>query len=595
MLHLLPRFREDRVLREQVAVCGRNMRVGLLGSWLTAVLGTWGRPGLVPDTALLAWFGAYSLLMLVALGVSAAIARQAWSPRRCASTLVCLFAAIGVAWGWLPLHSLNDPDPTTMMVGIGLVAGISAGVLTMNAPVLPVYLAYVATAVPLLGSACFLFGGQLTAVGWGTAVYALVTIGFAAHSEQAIHDAIVLRFENSELVARLKETMARAEAARDEALAANAAKSRFLAAASHDLRQPTHALGLLLDVLGRSELDDHQRRVLGNLVAAAGATRAMLNTLLDFSRIEAGVLQPRLRRFGLQELLTRIENELAIDADAKGLLYRTHETAWSVRSDPALVELVLRNLVSNAIRYTERGGVLVGVRRRGAKAVIEVWDTGIGIAPDKHAEVFREFHQLGNPERDRRKGLGLGLAICEGIARTLGHELALGSRPGKGSVFRFAIPLADMSEAPPAVTAIEVSTVSDETPLDVVALVIDDDDAAREALQTLLESWGATCHAVESIDDALAAVPQLQPDLLISDYRLREERTGGEAVSAVRAALARRLPAIIVTGDTAPQRLREAAAADAWLLHKPVTPEQLRSAIVAVLAGAAAEPDTVRG
>ena len=579
-MRLLPRFREDRILREQVAVIARNMRVGLGGSWITAVLGTWGRPGLAPDAGQLAWFGAYSALMALALLLHAAIAREAWTPRRSATALVLLFAAIGVAWGWLPLRFLGSVDPFAMLVAIALVAGISAGVLTMNAPILPVYLAYVTTALPMLGIACFAAGGPLAAVGWGTVVYVIVTIAFAAHSERAIKEAIELRFENTELVARLKDAMARAEAARDEALAANAAKSRFLAAASHDLRQPAHALGLLLDVLGRSELTEHQANVHRNLVGAAQATRDMLNTLLDFSRIEAGVLQPQVRDFGLQPLFARVEGELALESDARGLLYRTRDTTLAVRSDPALVELVLRNLVSNAIRYTERGGILVAARRRGEQVVLEVWDTGIGIAPDKQAEVFREFHQLGNPERDRRKGLGLGLAISDGIARLLGQPLRLSSRPGRGSVFRLALP-----KALDALAGHGESAAPDpDKRLRARLLVIDDDEHAREALRTLLESWGAACDAVESIDKALSSVRTAAPDLVISDYRLQEERTGGEAVAAIRRALGNRVPAILVTGDTAPERLREAAAADAVLLHKPVPPRQLRAAIDALLA-----------
>ena len=231
-----------------------------------------------------------------------------------------------------------------------------------------------------------------------------------------------------------------AEEAQLVAERANAAKSKFLAAASHDLRQPIHAQGLFLGVLARSELTVYQRELLSSARAALEASGEMLNTLLDFSRIEAGVIKPQIRSFLLQPLLNKIENEFAPQADAKGLVYRTRETFLAVQSDPMLVELILRNLVSNAIRYTEHGGVLVGCRQRGNKVVLEVWDTGIGIEPTHQQEVFREFHQLGNPERDTRKGLGLGLAISDGLARALNHGLSLASKPGRGTVFRLTVP-----------------------------------------------------------------------------------------------------------------------------------------------------------
>jgi signal transduction histidine kinase len=223
---------------------------------------------------------------------------------------------------------------------------------------------------------------------------------------------------------------------------ANRAKSRFLAAVSHDLRQPIFAQGLFLSTLARTELTPYQREILDNADAVAKSSVAMLNTLLDFSRIEAGVVTPRLQAFRLQPLLNKIEREFSVQADAKGITYRSRETPLLVRSDPVLVESILRNLVSNAIRYTERGGLLVACRKRNGQALLEVWDTGIGIAPENQMLIFREFLQLANSEQDRQKGLGLGLAIVDGLARTLGHELSLVSRLRRGSVFRLSLPLA---------------------------------------------------------------------------------------------------------------------------------------------------------
>lgn len=231
-------------------------------------------------------------------------------------------------------------------------------------------------------------------------------------------------------------------AARQRADNSNAAKSRFLAAISHDVRQPLHAQALFLDVLAGTELSAHQRELLDNANAAGKSCGEMLNTLLDFSRVEAGVMTPRLQSFRLQPLLYKMEREFGPQADAKGVVYRSRDTDLVVQSDPMLLELILRNLVSNAIRYTEQGGLLVACRQRGTQAILEVWDTGVGISSEQQQAVFHEFIQLGNPERDLQGGLGLGLAIADGLARSLQHSLSLASRPGCGSVFRIAIPIA---------------------------------------------------------------------------------------------------------------------------------------------------------
>ncbi|MFZ6756258.1 hybrid sensor histidine kinase/response regulator [Undibacterium sp. Ji50W] len=357
--------------------------------------------------------------------------------------------------------------------------------------------------------------------------------------------------------------------ARKQAEETTLAKSRFLAAASHDLRQPIHAQGLFLEVLARSELSILQREVLACVCSAAQASSEMLDTLLDFSRIEAGVIESHLRPFTLQVLLNKIENDLAGQADSKGIVYRSRETSTIVDSDPALVELVVRNLVSNAIRYTEQGGVLIGCRRRGGHLLLEIWDTGIGIHASQHQEIFLEFNQLSNPERDRRKGLGLGLAIADSLARKLGCELSLASRPGRGSVFRLALPVSD-SALLPQLAADSVPDFS--TMKDVRVLVIDDEEMVCAGMQRLLQSWGCDCTAAMSIDQAIASACARVPDLIISDYRLREQGNGAQAVSTLRTMCGVDIPALLITGDTAPERLREASASGIPLLHKPVAP-----------------------
>jgi len=210
--------------------------------------------------------------------------------------------------------------------------------------------------------------------------------------------------------------------------------------------------------------------------------------------------------------------------------------------------------------------------------VLEVWDTGIGIEPAHQTEVFREFHQLGNPERDRRKGLGLGLSIVEGLARTLGHPLLLDSKPGRGSMFRLTLPLTTGVCVDNAL----VLPQHDGQLTNVRVLVVDDDESVRTGTLHLLRDWGCVVEAADSIEEALVLAGKHVPDVVISDYRLRDQRTGLEAIAALRAVLGQSLPALLITGDTAPDRLREALNSNIPLLHKPVSPDQLHLGLVNV-------------
>ncbi|WP_437880200.1 ATP-binding response regulator [Pseudomonas sp. LRF_L74] len=485
----------------------------------------------------------------------------------------------GLAWGTLAWIVMGQaPLPYQLLVMASL-AGVSGNAVSLLAPVFPLY---ASMQIPhLLIVACRLWtldDNPYKVLAVGCLLYIVGQIGQALLIQRSSRQSIALRFENLELVERLRVASERAEQARQKAEDANLAKSKFLAAASHDLRQPVHAQELFLEVLARGELSELQRKVLGNARMAGQASAQMLNTLLDFSRIEAGVIEPQRRSFHLQPLLNKLENELGSQVDAKNIVYRSRETHLAVDSDPALLELMLRNLITNAIRYTEHGGLLVACRKRGNAVSIEVFDTGIGIAPEQQAEVFREFHQLGNPERDRQKGLGLGLAISQGLARSLGHELSLVSRPGQGSVFRLSLPLArDGIGADLLNTA---SQLQMERLCGMRVLVIEDDDIVREAMLQLLGNWGCECRAAEHIDEALQQVADWPVQMLISDYRLREHRTGAQAISQVRAAVGYPLPALIITGDTAPERLREARSSGVPLLHKPVSPAQLARALI---------------
>ena len=300
---------------------------------------------------------------------------------------------------------------------------------------------------------------------------------------------------------------------------------------------------------------------------------------------QAGVVKPVPQDFALQPVLYKIEREFGLQADDRDLVYRCRETDAVVHCDPALVELILRNLVANAIRYTRQGGLLVACRLRAGQAVLEVWDTGVGIAPEQHKEVFREFTQLSNPERDRRKGLGLGLAIAQGLAQRLGQTLTLSSRVGRGSVFRLTLPIATQAGAavPLAAAAASGGSAIEPPRCQARVLVLEDDPAIRSGLQQLLLQWGCECDPVESLEQALEIVRHHPPAAVICDYRLRGQNNGITAIAALRAVLGPALPAMLLTGDTDPERLIEAHASGILLLHKPVSADDLRHNLGALL------------
>lgn len=525
------------------------------------------------------WFACVACARVLCVGyVTLALRRGVTSQNR-VQLIVCtsvIKVFEGLAWGSLIWVVMEQGSLAQQLLAMASMAGVSGNAASLLAPVLPLYFSMQFAQLAAVSSKLWLTDGepyQVLAITCG--LYAIGLVGQALIAHRASRSAIALRYENRELVECLQVESERAEEARRKAEDANLAKSKFLAAASHDLRQPIHAQELFLEVLSRSDLSENQRKVLNQARAASQASAQMLNTLLDFSRIEAGVIEPQRRAFQLQPLFNRLENELGSQADAKGIVYRCRETSLSVDSDPALLELMLRNLISNAIRYTEQGGLLVVARKRGKKVSIEVFDTGIGIEPMLQTEVFREFYQLGNPERDRLKGLGLGLAITEGLARSLGHSLSLRSRPGSGSVFRVRLPWVKQT------VAHEMFAVPDAPQRSLVhlggmrVLVIEDDAFVREGMVQLLEDWGCECRAAESINEALQQVAQWPVQMLVSDYRLRENETGAQAISRIRETLGIPVPALIITGDTSSERLREARDSGLPLLHKPVSPMQL--------------------
>lgn len=380
---------------------------------------------------------------------------------------------------------------------------------------------------------------------------------------------------HAEMQARIAEATAELRTRKEEAERANMAKSRFLAAASHDLRQPMHALGLFISELSQCRLDAPSRRLLSKVSASAEAMEDLLDSLLDISRLDAGVLEPAIRSIPLQPILERIAATQRAAASENLVRLHIRPTQAHVVTDPVLLERILINLVSNAVRYSPGGTVYVACRARGENWRIEVRDNGIGIPPEAQENIFQEFVQLQNPERSRDKGLGLGLAIVRRLTDLLGHPLELHSAPIRGSLFAITLPSGQPED--------QATRVLDQRePGDLGGLriaLVEDDPLALTAMHSLLSSWGCDVTAAPDLHTLLARLAERgeAPQAVISDHRLAHGSSGIEVIRSLRQKYGAELPVALITGDTGPEALGQAEREGYPVLHKPVRPARLRA------------------
>lgn len=377
------------------------------------------------------------------------------------------------------------------------------------------------------------------------------------------------------------------EEAKQQADIANASKSRFLAAASHDLRQPLQTLALLQGMLAMTVKDERSQQLVVRLDETLGAISGMLNALLDINQIESGAVQAEPVLFPVNDLFERLKDEFCYHAQAHGLSFHVVPCSLSIESDPRLLEQMIRNLLSNALKYTKHGKVLLGCRRRKGILSIEIWDTGIGIPDSELQTIFEEYHQLDNPARERTRGLGLGLSIVRRLEALLGHRVHVRSRPGKGSVFAIdiALPAEDpIKHTEPAKPDSDTASAGEHNRTGTI-LIVEDDTEVRDLLELLLKGAG---HRVASVSDGASALDlvargMIRPDLLLTDYNLPNDMDGLSLVSKLRQKINREIPVIVLTGDISTGTLRNIAQQNCIQLNKPVKSKELTQAIQRLL------------
>ncbi|MDF1764103.1 MAG: hybrid sensor histidine kinase/response regulator [Oleibacter sp.] len=483
--------------------------------------------------------------------------------------VICL----GLIWGSAGLLFFDSTQPTKQLLLFSCIVGVTISGVSNSSVWLGSFLAFLLiTNVPMT-TMCFLEGStEYTGLGASFTAYMFVAYMISKSSNKSYIKINELGIKNYQLAMNLQTQYQISHAA-------NRAKTQFLASASHDLRQPVHSLALLIETLKSEAASDNAKDIISKMTTSVAAIDDLLVKLLDISKLDSGGIKIETSKFPLDPLITNIINECKPIAEKKGLIIENKNIEYYVESDMILLGNILRNFFTNAIKYTNKGSIKLTYEILKNDLIINISDTGIGIPESEFDNIFQEFVQLDNPERDRQKGLGLGLSICKRIADLLKHDLYMISSEGEGSVFSIVVPVVEQSHlsngGSPALTN-HIASLSG-----VRVLVIEDDSMVLSSTEKLLMSWGVSVKGATDIDTAIN-LTQDDPkwlDIIISDYRLAKNENGSQAIKMVCATAQRTIPGLIITGDTAPECLKELSESGFEVIHKPVKPAFLRNVL----------------
>ena len=478
----------------------------------------------------------------------------------------------GLIWGSITLLFLQTSQIESVLLVAIILTGMTAGSLVPLSTFMPAYYGFCLPALlPLSIVMLNQDTGGLILIGYMIFAFIVVNLGYSFVVNRNLAESIRLRFENLELLDDLKLQ-------KDIAVKANADKSRFLAATSHDLRQPLHAMDLYLGALENLLNNNEQKELLKKSRQSSTALSDLLGALMDISRLDAGDVIVNRRVVDASAVLQDIYNEFEDQAKQFGIELKIRVQNAYADTDPLLLARILRNLLTNALRHSQAKKILLSSRVIADRVYLEVRDNGCGIPAAETEKVFSEFYQLNNPERDRNKGLGLGLTIIKRISILLGHKIVLKSKQNRGCCFSLELPRIDTcSEASVEADFIQSADVSG-----LFIMLIEDELSVRDAMRTLLRQWGCellVADSLSSLEKELSSLSYPAPDLIIADYRLRENKNGLQAILLLRERFKEKIPAIVISGDTDKQIAQRVKQQGCVILNKPVLPEALRETI----------------
>src|SRR2546423_10952797 len=482
----------------------------------------------------------------------------------------------GALWGVAGVALFVPGDPGHQALLIVCLFGVILGGINLTAVYKASLYGFVLPALAPLIVRLAMEGDQLHAFIAAVMLVVLAFIvGFGHNLNNVLTQSLAIRYENVDLIGGREPQAAGGDLARAAAGAANRGKAQFLAAASHDLRQPLHALGLFAAALAAKVREPELKSLVDNVNASVDALERLFSAMMDISKLDAGALEPVRCSFPLAPLFARVDAALGEVAATRGLRLRVVATRTWVDSDPLLLERILFNLVSNAVRYTERGGAVLGVRRRGAFLAIDVCDSGIGISATERERIFDEVYQIDAAERHGKQGMGLGLAIIRRLAALLQHEVEVDSAPGRGSRFSILVPRTMPDEAAQSVSPALAS--SGPAFGGALIAVIDDELTVVEGMRAWLAQSGAVVVGAGSGKDMLTALGEhgRYPDLIVADYRLGGGALGTDAVALLRHELGLQIPAMLISGDSSTEAISAMREASLHVLLKPVLPQEL--------------------
>jgi Signal transduction histidine kinase len=569
----------NAVLFEQIALLYRQTWSMLIVNLVVASALTYAMIPHAPAATVWGWFGYLVFVFLIRIAIYYFYLKYInesqlrWFARL---FLVGCFLSAS-AWGAASIVFFQSDNLQTQALLFFIIAGMGAGSVTSMYSYQPAFLVYfVTSSLPI--SIRLLIEQDRTATILGALfIFFIVALSFfAARINKTFIEALRTRFLNTELVDKLRFQ-------KEEAERANQSKSKFLAAASHDLRQPLHALTLYASVLSDNLKAKENKKLISQICSSIEALQTLFNALLDISRLEAGTLIPDVKSFYLHPMLQRIVADYQGDAVSKGISLSLVGQDVVCKTDPTLLEQVIRNYLSNAMRYTKAGEIRIQVVTTAESIEITVADTGIGIPQDQLESIFAEFYQLKNPERDRSKGLGLGLAIVKRISSLLDMPILVQSELNKGSSFSVSVPVGDDIEHMEPVNQLSNWSLPDHASRPNI-VIIDDDLDVRNSTEAVFSSWGCRVFSGSTPQETIEQLKKAGelPSAIVADYRLRNGRTGIGAIDLIKAQFDSDLPALIMTGDTSPDHLRLIQNSGIPIANKPVAPSKLRAFLLNV-------------